>query len=186
MVSYDNARWTLAQSAVPFAVLAGIVARRIPSETASGVALLLLCVTAALLLRARRSMGTQTLVARSSALHLTPSAQDLSRRATSRWTLRSGTARLHGSRVSYKLRLIEGDATVFEAALTSALGRATTTVRRGSPRARGTAGAVLGVGLVLLGIAITLQNIPLLAVGLIASVGGGATLGALSQRVMRL
>jgi hypothetical protein len=185
VVRYDVTRWTIAQSAVPFAMLSGVAARRIPNTLTVTAPLGLLALAFFLFFRAQQNLGAQTLLREGGRLRLQGSEEELSHRTAGRWTLRGNVARLHGSRLSYKLRLVEGDPAAFEQALASVLGTATATARRGSPRARGIAAAVLILGLVALTLAIVLQNLPLLAVGILAGIGGGATFGALSQRVIR-
>jgi hypothetical protein len=185
VVRYDVSRWTVAQGVAPFALLAGIAARRIPSAGTITAALALLVLALFLFLRARRSLGAQTLMPQAGKLRLQESGDELSRQTTSRWTLSGATARLHGRRMSYKLRVAEAERVPLEQALTSTFGALTVTARRGSARARGIAGGVLALGVVALATAIALQSLPLLFVGVLAGIGGGATLGALSQRVMR-
>ena len=184
-IRYDVTRWTVAQGLVPFAMLASVAARRVPSTLTIVIAAALLSATLLTFARARCNLGRQILHNEGGKLRLQASGDELSRRTIGQWISQAGMARLHGTRTSYKLRVDEAHRGELEILLSQALGMASSTTPRGSPRARALAAVVLALGIVSLGVALILQSLPFLFVGVPAAVIGGATLGALSQRVIR-
>jgi hypothetical protein len=185
VVRYDISQWTVGQSLLPFATLASIAARRTQSSIATVIAAGLIVAAFVVFMRARRNFGQQTTRRENGKLHFVQSGEELSRNMARSWTVRGTVARIHGIRSSYKLRFADTDRDALTALLTEHFGAPAKSERRGSPKARAIAAAVMASGLVALGFAIAFENIPLLFVGVVSSIGGGASLGAFSQRIAR-
>jgi hypothetical protein len=175
----------LARNLVPVSILVSIGARYAGTYFAVGVALLAQSVLAFMFLRARTRFGKQSVVAESDRLVLSESNTTIRRRKTIGWTLSDRLARVYGDEHSYRLVVTQGDVAELGAALTAAFGPITVTVRRGSLRARTVALSVCISGIIALGTAVFFELLVLALIGIAAAILGGATFGALSQRIAR-
>jgi len=185
VVRYNVQLVKLTRSLVPLAIIATIGARYIGAYYVAAIALSAQGTLIYLFLRARAGLGTQAIVAGSDRLILVTTNTVIRRRSTIGWTLSDRLARVYGPAYSYKLVVAEGDANELAAVLTRAFGPVIATVRRGSPRARALALAGLVTGLVAIGAGLFFELAALALVGIVLAILGGATLGALSQRVAR-
>lgn len=185
VIRYDVRMVRLARNLVPVAILVSIGARYAGTYYAAAVALLMQGVLAFIFVRARTRFGNQSVIAESDRLVLSESNTTIRRRKTIAWTLSDRLARVYGAEHSYRLVVSQGDVAEFGAALTAALGPITVTVRRGSPRARTVALAACISGIVGLGAGVFFELLVLALIGIAAAILGGATFGALSQRVAR-
>jgi hypothetical protein len=183
LVRYDVRGWNAARSLAPLAGILLLAARRFPNRWVVVPALASLALSLALFVRARKSFGWRSLELGRHALSLAGTELELSRQDVRQWTLVGSTARLYGSRFSYKLRLLAEDHEALATALKRVLGSATPLKRRGSVRARIIAGSVCMAGLLSLAAAISLNLAQLLFVAVPAIILGFAAYMALSQRI---
>lgn len=183
VVRYNVRLIKIARNLVPVGVLITIGAKYIGSYYALAVAVATQSALLYLFLRARSRLGAQAIVARPDRLVFVESRITLRRRSTLGWTLSQGVARVYGPSYSYRLVVAETEAGELGAALTQAFGPVTVTVRRGSLRARTIAMTVCISGLIALVVGILIELVALALVGIVLSILGGATFGALSQRV---
>lgn len=183
LVRYDVRGWTAAQSLAPIAVIAGVMARRMPNRVVVLVALALFAASIALFVRSRKNFGWKPLEIGPHALRLADAGVEVSAQAVHQWTFAGTTARLYGSKFSYRLDVASSHQEALERALALVFGRATPLKRRGSLRARIIALSVCALGLVGLAAAIALSLVQLLFVAVPAIILGFATFMALSQRI---
>jgi hypothetical protein len=183
VVRYDVAKLRIVQSLVPFAVLATIAARHLESSAGYLLAFALQLAIVVVFLNARRGYGQQTLVHDGAGLRLVESAETLSRRNTPRWTVVNRTARLYGSRWSYKLRVDAAHKDDLASLVHAGLGAPIVLRRRGTPRARmGALCAAIG-GAIAVACAFAFDSVALVVVGALAMTSGLIALGVLSQRI---
>jgi hypothetical protein len=182
---YRIARIRAAQALIPFAVVASIFARRSLNPVAVTVALLLQLATLVTFLSARRGLGWQRFRLDKGAGSFGPNLR-LARTRVERWTIHGRLARLYCQDISLRLRGRTSAAESLDACLRCWLGAPLLLERRGSARARGIAATVALSGLAFVAAAFALDNVPLVVAGILCVVLGGATFGALSQRVARL
>lgn len=182
---YRIARIRAAQALIPFMVLASIFARRSLGGVAVTTALLLQLATLVTFLSARRNLGWQQVRIENGVGGFGPNLK-LTHAQVERWTIRGRVARLYCQNVSLRLRSRSRDSQSLASYLRSWLGAPLQLERRGSARARGIAAIVAASGVGLIGAAVALDSVPLIVAGVLCVVLGGATFGALSQRVARL
>jgi hypothetical protein len=185
VVRFDVTKSKIARALIPLGLVLGISARRL--DTGWGMLAATALALGALVLFAlgRRRFGHRSLSTAGTELHLDGGAPPICRGDVSAWTLAGRTARLYGPRVSWQVRTDPSHAAALRAALSSALGKPLVLRKRGS------AGARLGALLIALGgLGLTAATFltgslprPIVTVAALATLGGLAFLGALSQSI---
>jgi hypothetical protein len=182
VTQYDIARLRLGQLLVPLAVIATVMARRMPTMLPVSVAFALQALGLAVFLSAAKRFGSQPLRFEGGAVAVGATGVRIERIKVHRWTLVNRVARLYGVKVSYKLSVESGTEHALSALLRSQFGSPVQLDRRGSKQARVLALGVGLAGLVFTVLAIVNDSRVLAFVGAPAFLLGIATFGALSQR----
>jgi len=184
VIRYDVTKLSMARNAVPLVILVSIVGKYI-GVYALGVAILFQAALAVLFIRARSNLGLQAIKAKGDSLIIPGVSQTVRRGAVTGWVLSGRRARVYGTQSSYRLTVPPAQQNELSALLTQALGRQLVTKRRGSSRARSVALAVAiaGAVAVAVGVGLTRELLAPALVGIVAVIVGGASFGALSQRV---
>lgn len=181
IVRYQVARLRLGQTLVPLAMLASVLARA-AGGIAVYVAAALIIASAVTFALARCGFGRQPLRILRGKIEVADAAPIVPAHL-GRWTMAARTARLYGKGVSWKLVAAPGDEDRLRSSLASVLGQPLLLAHRGSRRSRMVALGACAAGLALVGLSLISDGTALLMVGIVATIGGFATFGALSQKV---
>jgi len=181
---YTLARIQRIQLLIPLAVLASTFAQRLPGVLTLSISLAIMAAFWLVLRGAVTRLGLQTVRVDGDVLRI---GTDISipRGEVQRWTFSNGVASLLCGGTSYRLRMDRNSEAGIENCLRSLLGAPTMLQKRGSPRARVTAGAVMVVGLAATATAFVLESMPLVIIGVPATILGFAAFATLSsQRIV--
>lgn len=132
---------------------------------------------------ARRSFGRRQLKMSGGKIHFSADENPIVPARVKSWTLSGSTARLYEGDMSWKIVADLKDEGDLRNLLSRLLGKPLLLHPRGSRRARAIALSVCLVGVLLVAVALGLSFMPLFPVGVLGAMVGGATFGALSQRV---
>lgn len=181
---YTLARLQRIQALIPIAILASILARQLPGILTLSIALAVMVAFWLVLRGAIRRVGIQSVRVDGDAVWI---GTDISipRSTVQRWTFSRGVASLLCGGTSYRLRTNRNSEAGIEECLRSLLGAPTMLQKRGTPRARVIAGAVMigGVGATIS--AFAFDSVSLAIIGVPSTLIGFAAFATLSsQRIV--
>jgi hypothetical protein len=171
------------QATWPMGMLASILARRLPSEALQTLAWALLISGFLAFVVSRKAWRRVPIKLEGRRLQSICFDGELHPAQVPQWSFDRGVARLHGTRVSWKLTCKPDDEAVLSEMLTRALGDRVPVKPLGSPRARRLALVAAAMGLIASVAGVALELVPLFCLGVIAVVLGAACYGAFGTRV---
>lgn len=179
-------RYTLAklqriQVLIPLGVLASTAVSRLPGLVTLSTGLAVMLAFWLVLRSAITRVGVQTIRVDDDAVWI-GTGISIPRDTVRWWTLSKGVTRLFCGGTTYRLRMNRGSETGIENRLRSLLGAPTILQRRGSPRARWIAGAIMVGGLAATIGAFLVDSVPLVIVGIPSMLFGFGAFAALSSR----